>query len=170
MAEQETRYSQTSSLPFLVPVQKAPTITNIVLRSAAVATGVFGVCILAQWLIYGKILGQDSIRYTTPAIAAIVTGLATFRMLMMDRLQILAYIQRFQAIGEAHHHIRNALQSLSYQRYLTEDESAANRLLDAVNRIQWVLDEVFPRLETRKLRRADTEHPSGSHRRTNQAR
>lgn len=154
MKEQQLQYPQVSS-PFFMPVQSVPTITDIVFRSLAVAVAVFGICVLGQWTFYGKILQQDGIRYVTPTIAGIVTGLAAFRMLMMDRTQVLAFVQRFQAIAEAHHHIRNALQSLSYQRYLMEDGEAANRLLDAVNRIQWVLDEVFPRLETGKFRGFD---------------
>jgi len=146
MSEEQPQ-SEVSSLPFFVPVQPVPTRTNVVLRSLSVGGLVFGFCILAQWLIYGKLFGDDDIRYVTPAIAGVVTGAATFRMFMMERTQALAFTQRFQAIAEAHHHIRNALQSLSYQRYLTDDQAAANRLMDAVNRIQWVLNEVFPRLE-----------------------
>ena len=155
MSEQQPQYREVSSLPFFVPIRSAPTVADVVFRSLGVALGVFGICVFAQWLVYGKLLQQDGIRFVTPAIAGVATGLVTFRMLQMDRMQILAIIARFQAIAEAHHHIRNALQSLSYQRYLTEDKAAANRLLEAVNRIQWVLDEVFPRLETGRFRRME---------------
>jgi len=147
MSEPQPLHSEVSSQPFFVRVHPVPTVADVVLRSLSVAGVVFGFCILAQWLVYGKLLDQEGIRYMTPVIAGVITGGVTFRMFMMERTQALAFTERFRAIAEAHHHIRNALQSLSYQRYLTDDQHAANRLLDAVNRIQWVLNEVFPRLE-----------------------
>lgn len=153
MPEPLARYREGSSLPFLAPVQPVPTIADVIFRSLGAAGLVFGVCILSQWIVYTKLYAETGIRYATPVIAAAVTGVVTYRMLRMERLQAIAIGDRFHAIAEANHHIRNALQSLSYQRYLTEDTHVAERLLDAVNRIQWVLNEVFPRLETPDLRR-----------------
>lgn len=164
MSRTPALHTETPVLPFSAPVQRVLGLADIIGRSLAVAVAVFGVCILAQWLIYGKVLDQDGIRYITPAIAGIITGAATLRMLLMERAQALALAERFQAIAQAHHHIRNALQSLSYQRYFTEDKVAASRLLDAVNRIQWVLDEVFPRLQAGAMKGVPHDS-SSSHRR-----
>ena len=100
----------------------------------------------------------------TPTIAAVVTGIVTFRMLKVKRDYILAFHERFRAIGEAHHHIRNALQSISYQRYFTQDTEEAKRLTQAVQRIEWVLDEIFPLFETEQVPRYKDGGPAGGNR------
>lgn len=152
------------AVPFVAPLKKPPTFGDIVFRSIRAAVAVFALCILAQWLIYGKLLDDPRIRFVTPTIAAVVTGIVTFRMLKVKRDHILAFHERFRAIGEAHHHIRNALQSISYQRYFIQDTEEAKRLTQAVQRIEWVLNEIFPLFETEKFPRNKDDGPAGGNR------
>src|SRR5207237_9789422 len=72
------------------------------------------------------------------------------RQLTEQRKERLAALRRFELIAEMNHHIRNALQTISYQRYTDTDPAASQRLKEAVERIQWVLEEIWPVVQKRE--------------------
>jgi hypothetical protein len=51
---------------------------------------------------------------------------------------------RLKVIGEMNHHVRNALQVLSYTTLRQEDEKVRNMMRESVTRIDWALREVLP--------------------------
>ncbi len=51
---------------------------------------------------------------------------------------------RLKVISEMNHHVRNALQVLSYTTIRQEDEKVRNMMRDSVTRIDWALREVLP--------------------------
>ncbi len=53
--------------------------------------------------------------------------------------------QRLQKIAEMNHHVRNALQVVSFYRHQISDPEARQLLQDSVRRIEWTLEEVLPR-------------------------
>jgi hypothetical protein len=52
--------------------------------------------------------------------------------------------ERLRPISEMNHHIRNALQVISFYSYRDQDDKAVDLLKQAVNRIEWALNEVLP--------------------------
>lgn len=51
---------------------------------------------------------------------------------------------RLEVIADMNHHIRNALQVLSYGTALHQNEKETEMMRDAIARIQWALSEVLP--------------------------
>lgn len=52
--------------------------------------------------------------------------------------------RRLRIIADMNHHIRNALQVISLYSYRGQDEKNIKVVNDAVNRIEWALQEVLP--------------------------
>ncbi len=86
-------------------------------------------------------------RVISPLIAGTVTVVLAFRLSIRARQQRVAELRRFEIIGEMNHHIRNAMQVMSYQAYAS-DPKAQTRMHDAINRIDWALREVLPNIHT----------------------
>jgi len=57
-----------------------------------------------------------------------------------------AVVERLKIIAELNHHIRNALQVISYQASFREDKEEIAMMNGAVNRISRTLREVLPQL------------------------
>jgi len=53
---------------------------------------------------------------------------------------------RLKVISEMNHHIRNALQVITFQARFGRNENEIRAMQDAVNRITWALSEVLPRM------------------------
>lgn len=104
---------------------------------------VFGATWLVQWLIYVYLLGHNDFHVVGVSVASLLTFIFVQRMMAGSRQRRLATLRRFQTIAKMNHHIRNSLQTILYQSYNMDPEEAA-RLKDAVDRIQWVLDQVLP--------------------------
>jgi hypothetical protein len=79
------------------------------------------------------------------AITAILIGALVAHMAVLYR-QREAYAQaRVQRIAEMNHHVRNALQVITYWSLEEKEKRQVELVQDAVNRIQWALREVLPR-------------------------
>ena len=105
---------------------------------------VFTIAVLGQWVIYNLLLDHEGVRIVGGTIGAIVTTILVNRVLIQQREAAIADLNRFRVIAEMNHHIRNALQTISYQRYLNGGGAEAEHLKEAVNRIEWVLKEILP--------------------------
>lgn len=58
-----------------------------------------------------------------------------------------AILNKVRVIAAMNHHVRNALQAISYAPY-TEQEKQIQLISDSVNRIQWALREILPAEES----------------------
>jgi two-component sensor histidine kinase len=54
--------------------------------------------------------------------------------------------QRLEVIAEMNHHVRNALQVISLSTYSSADQKQLAAIKESVNRIQWALREVLPKM------------------------
>jgi len=100
-----------------------------------------------HWLVYVLWLGMDGVRVAGGIVAGMLMMLLIQRQLSEQRKEQQESLRRFELIAEVNHHIRNALQAISYQRYGASDEAASQRLKEAVERIQWVLEEILPGMQ-----------------------
>jgi len=107
----------------------------------------FFAVVLMHWLVYVLWLGMDGVRVAGGIVAGMLMMLLIQRQLSEQRKEQQESLRRFELIAEVNHHIRNALQAISYQRYGASDEAASQRLKEAVERIQWVLEEILPGMQ-----------------------
>jgi hypothetical protein len=79
------------------------------------------------------------------AITAILIGAMVAQIVVLYRQRQLQAAARVQRIAEMNHHVRNALQVITYWSLAEKEKRQVELIQDAVNRIQWALREVLPR-------------------------
>ncbi|HWY68573.1 MAG TPA: hypothetical protein VNX88_07900 [Terriglobales bacterium] len=78
------------------------------------------------------------------SLVGLVAGVLVYLLSVRER-QRRAYVDcRLRVIAEMNHHIRNALQVITF--YSRKGEKQEVGVVEAVERIQWALREVLPRL------------------------
>lgn len=83
-------------------------------------------------------------------LTGIAAGLLYFQVTRIDRERRAATQERLRTIADMNHHIRNALQVISYAS-TTADKSQSMELIgQSVERIEWALREVLPGHVTRE--------------------
>jgi hypothetical protein len=65
-------------------------------------------------------------------------------VLLYERRQRQNIIRKLEVIRLMNHHVRNSLQVISFVASIPEQEELRNNLRDAVERIEWALQEVLP--------------------------
>ena len=78
------------------------------------------------------------------SLTGMVAGAFFWQAMRRDRDRRVFVRERLHTISEMNHHIRNALQVISFYSYREQDETALAMLRTAVNRIEWALKEVLP--------------------------
>ena len=78
--------------------------------------------------------------------AALVAGLLFYRMLWYERQRRKAIRQRVETIAEMNHHVRNAIQTIMLSAHVPHDKNVVTVIDDSVQRIDWALKEILPRL------------------------
>ncbi|MGI9101444.1 MAG: hypothetical protein ACR2IF_03275 [Terriglobales bacterium] len=106
----------------------------------------------AQWFVYIYLLHQAEMHFIGCAIAGLTTILLVERLLERSNRATQATIRRLETIAAMNHHIRNALQTISYERHFATDAGTAARMSDAVRRIQWALEEVLPGVSEQEVK------------------
>src|SRR3954463_2725455 len=79
------------------------------------------------------------------AITAILIGAMVAQLAVMYRQRHQQAQARVQRIAEMNHHVRNALQVITYWSLAEKEKRQVELVQDAVNRIQWALREILPR-------------------------
>ncbi len=81
------------------------------------------------------------------ALAGLIAGVLIYKLLCYARERRRRVEQRLQTISDMNHHIRNALQVISFSLHTSKNQKEIDEITEAVNRIQWALREILPRLE-----------------------
>jgi hypothetical protein len=79
----------------------------------------------------------------------LIGGGLVYTLLRYENDRRAANIHRFRVVAECNHHIRNALQVLTFNqdgRIQQESLGISRQIADAVHRIELTLSEVFPRV------------------------
>ncbi len=119
---------------------------GLVLLSLLFALFVFVLGFGLDWLLLYK---DDSIRQTvefSDAAAALICGFVFLLFLRLYRQQRALLRQRVEVIANMNHHVRNALQVIEFNSYSTADKEKFEAIKSSVNRIQWALRELLPKL------------------------
>jgi len=100
-------------------------------------------------LLFDRLLLREGVpRYDLMAISNSLTGIVAgafyWQGRRLDRQRRQFISERLHTISEMNHHIRNALQVISFYSRKEADEKTIAALDQAVNRIEWALSEVLP--------------------------
>ncbi len=79
-------------------------------------------------------------------VAALIAGALVFRLLQYQQERRRQLLQRLEVIAEMNHHVRNALQVISLSAFSYADQQQLVAIKESVNRIQWALREILPKL------------------------
>ncbi len=110
-----------------------------------------GVMLLVSIVGYGfdRLLAKDGVTrtdilLTSSALTGIVAG-CLFYTLSNNELQRRRLVrERLRTIAEMNHHIRNALQIITYATATDNGEASVEMIRSSVERIEWALREVLP--------------------------
>ncbi|HST76978.1 MAG TPA: hypothetical protein VLN58_00665 [Verrucomicrobiae bacterium] len=88
-----------------------------------------------------SIIGSESL---DDIIIGIIAAIVVFAY---EQRRHRAILNKVRVIAAMNHHVRNALQAISYAPY-TEQEKQIHLIGESVQRIQWALREILPAEET----------------------
>lgn len=88
---------------------------------------------------------RGQLLFVSDAITAVLAGAMMLWVLLIQRTRHIETEQRMQVIAEMNHHVRNALQVISYWGVQERDRQQLRFIHEAVDRIEWALSDVLPR-------------------------
>jgi hypothetical protein len=110
------------------------------MRSVLVGFGFFFLGSLSDvWL--QQHVASRSIAIIDDALVGVGAGLLVF---LYERRQRQNIIRKLEVVRLMNHHVRNSLQVISFAASAPQQEEVANRIHNAVERIEWALREVLP--------------------------
>ena len=80
-------------------------------------------------------------------LVAFLAALLVFILLTYGRERRRLIVHRVETLDEVNHHIRNALQSLTFTAGALKGTKDGANITEAIERIQWALHEVLPQVE-----------------------
>ncbi len=119
---------------------------KILLLAALAALIVFGVGAGLDWFVLHENESRKIAISVSDTLAALIAGYLVFRLLQYERDRRRYLRQRLEIIAEMNHHVRNALQVISLSAYSYADQQQLQAVKESVNRIQWALREILPKL------------------------
>ena len=78
------------------------------------------------------------------ALTGCVAGIVLLQIIRRERERRALIRERLQIVSEMNHHIRNALQVISFIVSREKDQETVEMVRSSVDRIQWALKEVLP--------------------------
>ena len=118
------------------------------------SASLFFVCAscLVVWTVgfgFDRLLARDGVTrtdilLTSNALTGIVTGLLFFSLSNNERQRRQLVQERLRTIAEMNHHIRNALQVITYASAAENPTESVEMIRSSVERIEWALREVLP--------------------------
>jgi hypothetical protein len=117
-------------------------------RSRAIVI-VVAIAVAVAGLAFDRMLIREGVpRWDLMAISNSLTGIVAgalfWKARRLERQRREFVQERLHTISEMNHHIRNALQVISFYCYREQDTETLNMLRQAVSRIEWALNEVLP--------------------------
>lgn len=107
---------------------------------------------LLVWIVgfgFDRLLARDGVAridilLTSNALTGIVAGFLFYSLTNVDRTRRNALRERLRTIAEMNHHIRNALQVITYATATQKNTESMELIRSSVERIEWALREVLP--------------------------
>src|SRR5215472_770566 len=118
---------------------KVPSLLRRIGLSFVLGFSLFVLGALLQGVLGKRSLTRISI-YVDDLVLGILAGLVVFAY---EQRRYKAMLEKIAMISAMNHHVRNALQAISYAPY-TEQAKQIQLIQQSVGRIQWALQEVLP--------------------------
>lgn len=106
----------------------------------------------SDWAMFGAGFSPFKIMLGSDAVAAILAFAFSLKLMRDAQKRRAAVRRRLQVIGDANHHIRNALELIQLSAQTTHDQQVIAQISVAVDRIQWVLRELLDEDASHHLR------------------
>ena len=119
---------------------------RILLMAAIAALAVFAIGMGLDIALLREHETQRTTIEISDALGGIVAGALAFRLLLYERERRARLRQRIAVIADMNHHVRNALQVISLHAYTNSDKEQVEAVKESMERIQWALKEVLPKL------------------------
>jgi hypothetical protein len=116
-----------------------------ILLALVAALAIFVVSVGADMLL---IHDHEPARFTvevSDAISSLVIGLLSYRLFRLQDQKREYVRHKLEIIADMNHHVRNALQVISLTTY-GNDKEEIGAIRESVNRIQWALRELLPKI------------------------
>lgn len=123
----------------LHPVNASPFI-RAVLAGAVVLLVTVGL----DWILLRDQVPKAIIINLSDVFAALIIAVLSYKLFRYQQDRERAMLRRLETISAMNHHIRNALQVISYSHSGVASEKEVQAVRDAVARITWALREVLP--------------------------
>ena len=78
-------------------------------------------------------------------IASVIIGLLSYQLLRLQQQRREQLRRRVEMISDMNHHVRNALQVISLSTH-GKDQQEITNIRESMNRIQWALRELLPKI------------------------
>ena len=79
-------------------------------------------------------------------LAAAVAGILVYRLLQYEQERRKRLRKKLAIVSDMNHHVRNALQVISFHAYSNADREQIEAIKESMERIQWALKEILPKL------------------------
>jgi len=99
-----------------------------------------------DWLLLREREPRPLVIEISDALGGLIAALLVFRLLQYEMDRRLRLRERIEAIANMNHHVRNALQVISLSAFSATDQQQLQAVRDSVNRIQWALREILPKV------------------------
>jgi hypothetical protein len=113
---------------------------HVLILATLVGVAVFAISLFGDAVFHGvarPVLLSD-------ALTACIALVLTYQLLSRNAMLRMIDAQRLLIIAEVNHHVRNALTAVLYSVYLRSDPELKRITEDAVERIDWVLNDILP--------------------------
>jgi hypothetical protein len=108
--------------------------------------------VLAVWVVgfaFDRILAHDGVTrteilVTSNALTGLVAGGLFYTLALNERMRRNQMRDRLRTVAEMNHHIRNALQVITYAAEVGKNDASVEMIRQSVDRIEWTLREVLP--------------------------
>jgi hypothetical protein len=105
---------------------------------------VAAVGLLFDWLLVREGVSRFEMMIVSNTLTGIVAAGLFSQIIQRERERRALLRQRLQVIAEMNHHIRNALQVISFSAAQERDQKTVEMVRGSVDRIQWALREILP--------------------------
>jgi hypothetical protein len=143
------RYTRPATTPAEDDSQVQPALKknwSPLLRALLTGLIVFLISAGLDWFLVHDRVPNHLIVDISDTIGAVVIAVLSFRLFQLQREREQAVFRRLETIAAMNHHIRNALQVISYTSTSPANEREVQAVRDAVARITWALREILPKV------------------------
>jgi signal transduction histidine kinase len=121
-------------------------VRRMILLSVLAASVVFLIGATLDWLLVHEHQSRMVAISFSDTLTAAIAGVLVFRILQYERERRERLRQKLEIIAQMNHHIRNALQVISLSTVSAADKEHLQAIRESMNRIQWALREILPKL------------------------